>query len=174
MDKCLVTEEGVTLLGAPLGSHRFEFHQIQKKVDKIKAITDLLPLLEDSQTEFVLLRSCLSLPKISFLMRAVDTCSHTALLQEFDQVTREALIRILGAPVSDRVWQQSKLPVSMGGLGLRAAEDHASAALLPLFSLLSCESKILWEEDRWLMVKRVPSLKSCCELCAWLKVNKKS
>ena len=58
----------------------------------------------------------------------MDTTPHTALLQEFDQVTREALIRILGAPVGDRVWQQGKIPVSMGGLGLRAAEDHAPAA----------------------------------------------
>ena len=130
----------MTLLGAPLGSHRFEFHQIQKKVDKIKAITDLLPLLEDSQTEFVLLRSCLSLPKISFLLRAVDTSPHTALLQEFDQVTREALIRILGAPVSDRVWQQGKIPVSMGGLGLRAAEDHAPAAYAA--SVLSAQLRV--------------------------------
>ena len=36
MDKCLVTEEGVTLLGAPLGSHAFESQRIQKKVDKIR------------------------------------------------------------------------------------------------------------------------------------------
>ena len=109
-------------------------------MDKIRDITNLLPLLEDSHTEFVLLRSCLSLPKISFLLRAVDTCSHTALLQEFDQVTRKALIRILGAPVSDRVWQQSKLPVSMGGLGLRAAEDHASAAYAA--SVLSAQLRV--------------------------------
>ena len=135
-----VTEEGVTLLGAPLGSHGFVSQQIQKKVDKIKAITDLLPLLEDSQTEFVLLRSCLSLPKISFLLRAVDTSPHIALLQEFDQVTREALIRILGAPVGDRVWQQGKIPVSMGGLGLRAAEDHAPAAYAA--SVLSAQLRV--------------------------------
>ena len=92
--------------------------EFRRKLTRLEGITDLLPLLEDSHTEFVLLRSCLSLPKISFLLRAVDTSSHTALLQEFDQVTREALIRILGAPVFDRTWQQSKLPVSMGGLGL--------------------------------------------------------
>ena len=36
--------------------------------------------------------------------------------------------KILGAPVDDRTWQQAKLPVSMGGLGLRAAEDHGPVA----------------------------------------------
>ena len=49
-------------------------------------------------------------------------------LKEFDSITREGLTRILGTPLSDRTWQQAKLPVSMGGMGLRAAEDHAPAA----------------------------------------------
>ena len=97
-----VKEEGVILLGAPLGSVEFEAEHIKRKVEKIKETTALLPLLEDPHTEFALLRSCLALPKISFLLRAVDTSGHAALLQEFDQVTREALIRILGAPVDGR------------------------------------------------------------------------
>ena len=62
-----VKEEGVILLGAPLGRIEFEKEQIQRKVEKIQHTTALLPLLEDAHTEFVLLRSCLSLPKISFL-----------------------------------------------------------------------------------------------------------
>lgn len=50
------------------------------------------------------------------------------LLQEFDSITREALSRILGGPASDEAWSQAKLPISMGGIGLRSAEDHAAAA----------------------------------------------
>ena len=73
-------EEGVVLLGAPIGSKKFEAEQIMKKVNKIRDITTLLPLLEDPQTEFVLLRICLALPKISFLLPGVDTSSHTAIL----------------------------------------------------------------------------------------------
>ena len=38
------------------------------------------------------------------------------------------LLRILGLPVGDFTWHQAKLPVSMGGLGLRTAENHAPAA----------------------------------------------
>ena len=114
-----VNEEGMVLLGATIGSKDFEAEQIMKKVNKIRDITTRLPLLEDPHTVFVLLRSCLALPKIFFLLRGVDTSSHTAILHEFDQVTREALIRILGAPVGERAWRQAKLPVSMGGLGLR-------------------------------------------------------
>ena len=122
-----VKEDGVILLGAPLGSPAFVAKAIREKVQKVRDITGLLPQLEDPHTEFVLLRSCLSLPKLSFLLRVVDTSVHRHLLQEFDQVTREGLIRILGTPLNDRAWQQSKLPVSMGGLGLRGAEDHGPA-----------------------------------------------
>ena len=130
----------VVLLGAPLGKAEFEAEQIARKVEKIKDITASLPLLEDPHTEFVLLRSCLALPKMSFLLRAVDTTRHAPLLQDFDRVTREALIRILGAPVDDRTWQQGKLPVSMGGLGLRAAQDHAPAAHAA--SVLSAQMRV--------------------------------
>ena len=48
----LVKEEGVVLLGLPLGSAEFEAKHIRLKVDKIKDTTALLPLLEDPHTEF--------------------------------------------------------------------------------------------------------------------------
>ena len=50
------------------------------------------------------------------------------LLETFDSITRGALSRILGTAVSDQQWLQAKLPVAMGGLGLRAAADHAPVA----------------------------------------------
>ena len=53
-----------------------------------------------------------------------------------DQVTHEALTRILGTPVDDRSWHQAK-PVSMGGLGLRGVENHGSATYAA--SLLSSQ-----------------------------------
>ena len=53
---------------------------------------------------------------------------HVDLLKNFDAITRGALCRILGSAISDFQWLQAKLPVPMGGLGLRAAEDHAAVA----------------------------------------------
>ena len=53
-----------------------------------------------------------------------------------DQVTHEALTRILGTPVDDRSWHQAK-PVSIGGLGLRGVENHGSATYAA--SLLSSQ-----------------------------------
>ena len=135
-----ITDEGVVLLGAPLGSAAFVEGEVKKKVSKVEEVTEMLPLIEDSHTEYALLRSCLSLPKLSFLLRAVDTSDYAQHLQTFDRITREALTRILGTPIGDRSWLQAKLPVSMGGLGLRAAEDQAPAAYAA--SVLSCKTLV--------------------------------
>ena len=124
---------GITLLGAPLGHDAFVAEALQGKVDKVAAITSLLPDIKDPHIEFCLLRSCLALPKIMFILRTVDTSGHQPILAEFDRLVREALIRILGCPLGDMAWDQAKLPVSMTGLGLRAAIDHSAAAFATSF-----------------------------------------
>ena len=68
-----------------------------------------------------------------------DPTSLQLLWQEFDQITWEALSSILGTPVSEVMWLQAKLPVSLVGLGVRAAEDHSSAAYCTSF--LSSQSE---------------------------------
>ena len=123
-----VRKAGVMVLGAPVGSNQFVRDALERRVRKIQEITAHLPLLKDPHTEFTLLRSCLSLPKVMFSLRTVDTTVHQSVLQDFDDVTRGGLDRILGVPVTALQWAQAKLPVGMGGLGLRAAEDHAPAA----------------------------------------------
>ena len=119
-----MNEAGVTLLGAPIGSQDFVRGELKSKVEKIRKIVELLPSIQDPHTQFVLLRSCLSLPKLSFILRTTDTSPFNDILQEFDRLVRGALSNILGAALTDLQWRQASLPVSMGGLGLRGAEEH--------------------------------------------------
>ena len=91
-------------------------------------MTSLLPGLKKPHIEYCLLRSCLSLPKIAYSLRTVDTTDCKDILQEFDLLIQEALIRIIGAPVSARQWLQARLPTGQGGLGLRGAEETAAAS----------------------------------------------
>ena len=67
----LVKEEGIVLLGSPIGSRDFERQIIQKRIDKVSEISDRLPLMQDAQSEYVLLRSCLSIPKTSMKERGL-------------------------------------------------------------------------------------------------------
>ena len=133
----LVIEDGIVLLGSPIGSIEFEKQAINKRIDKVREISEMLPRMKDAQSEYVLLRSCLSIPKIMFTLRTTNPFHHQDLWQRFDNITRETISMILGVPVNDGQWLQAQLPVSKGGLGLRASMDHAPAAYIS--SLLSSQ-----------------------------------
>ena len=114
--------DGIVVLGAPVGYCGFVKEKLEGRVEKVRGVVELLPLLKDPHTEFVLLRSCLSLPQIMFMLRAVNTLDHQEQLAEFDSIIRGAL------SLSDEQWAQASLPAAMGGLGLRSALDHAPTA----------------------------------------------
>ena len=90
---------------------------------------------------FSTFRQCLtfnrSLPKFSFVLRSTNTTDLSHLLRDFDGITRDGLARILGTILDDKAWTQAKLPVSLGGMGLRCAEDHAPVAYAS--SVLACQ-----------------------------------
>ena len=69
-------QEGVKLLGAPIGSQAFQKVAMEEKVYKLENLMDKLSLLEDPHTEYAMLKSCFALPKLSFLMRTVDPRQH--------------------------------------------------------------------------------------------------
>ena len=125
-----VTRQGFSLLGCPIGPPTFCEDVFLRRVSKIKASLDSLHDLEDSQIETSLLRSCLALPKVSYVLRA---CPPTHLLhaaEELDYSMRKTLEAIIGAPLTDWSWLKASLPSSLGGLNLRSAVLHAPAAFI--------------------------------------------
>ena len=56
-----VREDGFVHLGAPVGSGNFTHAAVKQRVEKVGALLEKLPDLEDPYSEFVLLRSCFSL-----------------------------------------------------------------------------------------------------------------
>ena len=125
-----IQEPGIILLGSPIGGHDFEQKFITNKIKTIRELTQLLPLIKDPHSEFVLLRSCFSLPKIVFLLRSTDPTLHQNLWATFDGLIRDTLIHILGSAIQDKQWAQAQLPVAMGGLGLRGAVNHSAGAFI--------------------------------------------
>ena len=105
---------GIILLGSPLGSHNFVQEKISEKIEKIHELTQMLPYIKDPHSEFVLLRSCFSLPKVVFLMRSTDPTQHQDLWATFDDLIRDTLNNILGSSINDQQWAQAQLPVAMG------------------------------------------------------------
>jgi hypothetical protein len=120
---------GFELLGAPVGEGHFPTAVIEKRIAKIHdLVISKLPTLQDSQSEYVLLRSCIGLPKFAFSLRTCDPIHHAASFRSFDGIIRDSLGIILGKTMDDHQWTQATLPVSMGGLGIRSAVAHAAAS----------------------------------------------
>ena len=121
-----VCRDGFTLLGSP----DLCISVVRKQLAKTQSVLDRLSDIEDSQTEYSILRSCLSLPKI---VSALRTCSPTMLhsvLGEFDDLIFNYLSRLVGGFPSSWSWSKTTLPIDMGGLGLRSARHHAPSAFI--------------------------------------------
>ena len=110
-----IEEPGIILLGSPVGNQQFVRNVLEQKIQKIQELTQMLPNIKDPHSEFVLLRSCFSLPKIVFLLRSTDPTHHQDLWATFDGLIRDTLTQILGSAVNDKQWAQAQLPVAMGG-----------------------------------------------------------
>ena len=69
-----VRAAGFTHLGAAVGQDEFVEGEVMRRIEKVKLLLGKLSTLENSHSEFVLLRSCFSLPKVSYVLR---TCPPT-------------------------------------------------------------------------------------------------
>ena len=61
----------------------------------------------------------------------IQTCPTPESLTEwerFDGAVRCAMNDLLATSLTDTAWKQAELPVAVGGLGMRSAAKHASAA----------------------------------------------
>ncbi|KAI5642071.1 hypothetical protein NE865_05763 [Phthorimaea operculella] len=78
----------------------------------------------------ILLRSCLSLPKLTYTIRTCPTWMFPQDTTAIDEVIKTSLEEVLNISLSDREWQQASLPVRHGGLGVRRVQDTGPAAFL--------------------------------------------
>ena len=122
------TRHGFSLLGCPVGPPDYCEEVFQARLEKLKASLDVLLDMGDSQLETTLLRSCLALPKVAFVLRACPPSHVSRTAKDFDIVIRQSLERIVGGPLSDWSWLKASLPSSRGRL--RSASLHAPAAFL--------------------------------------------
>ena len=122
-----ICRDGFNLLGCPIA---FCEASLLKRVNKIKDIVGNLRDLGDAQCEATLLRSCLALPKVSYALRCCPPSYIKSACQQFDNSMIDALSDLSGSPLSDWAQLKASLPSSLGGLNIRRACLHASAAYI--------------------------------------------
>ena len=89
-----------------------------------------VPGLEDAQIALKILSQCLGSCRVMYTMRTTRPAWIRDALQEGDLAMRETLESVIGLPFSNEQWMQATLSLNQGGLGLRSAALHASAAYL--------------------------------------------
>ena len=136
-----VTSSGMVILGSPVGNLKFDVEHFDPIFDHLKRSIKKLPALEDTQIAFKILQNCLSTSLINYFMRSTPVDSTNKLCKEFDELTIKIFGNLIGAHLTHDQIRQAQLPIKLGGLGLRAAAQHSSAAFTS--SLNQAENTIM-------------------------------
>ena len=117
-----------TLLGAPLSKDGLAT-AIRERCEDLERLVSRLELIESHQA-FALLKNCLAIPKLQYILRASPAYKQVADLAGFDKTVVAALRTVTNVHFEGSPLTQSVLPVSLGGLGVRMASDIALPAFL--------------------------------------------
>ncbi|XP_029657541.1 uncharacterized protein LOC115231724 [Octopus sinensis] len=118
----------VYFLGCPFGESEVQNHLRAKSVE-MSRFTERLSLL-DSHTAFFLLKNCIHVPKLLYLLRCSPCFIQDEILHSIDDTLRLCAEWILNVRFDNDGWTQCKLPLNSGGAGLRSALDLALPAFL--------------------------------------------
>jgi hypothetical protein len=124
----IVGEEELELLGSPLLVNSMELFT-RKKFDKMFVLINRLSSLQTHYAYFIL-KNCLAIPKLVYLLRCTPLWKFPELLHEMDMAMKSALEKILNSELNITQWLQSSLPVNFGGLGIRSFLEISLPAYL--------------------------------------------
>ena len=93
-----VCNDGVKLLGAPIGTKVFTTEFVGKKLKVLRDVCELLREVDNAQVELGLFRGCLSFNKINHLLRTCPPDLLEEALDQFDEHFHYILATILRVP----------------------------------------------------------------------------
>ena len=119
------------VLGVPIGSASFVNGTIEKVVDKWEASALAIRHVPDVLCRLELLLRCLSVCRVTHLLRArFQTGADASWQVRFDNRLRTELTRIVGSQLSEKNWRLAQLSVGNGGPGLHTIKLTKSAAFI--------------------------------------------
>ena len=123
-------QQGLVVLGAPIGSEAYVQRQLRLKRDEHDRLLQRIPAVEDLQAAWLLLRHC-ACPRANYLLRALPPASTAEYASAHDEAVAYCLATLLGladAPLPPMQQRAARLPLRFGGLGLREAIADRHAA----------------------------------------------
>ena len=122
------TSQGITVLGAPIGSGAFVQNQLRQANQQHQHLLDRIPHLEDLQASWLLLLFCAS-PRCTYLLRMCPPHITAEFANNHDFAVAACLRRLLAVDeLPATALATAHLPLSHGGLGLTCAATLANPA----------------------------------------------
>ena len=119
-------EQGLTVLGAPVGTTEYKQHQLQLLRTEHDKLLQQLPHLQDLQASWLLLLYCAS-PRCIYQLRMLPPDITAQFSQNHDAAVATCLSELLDAgPIPATSLAIAHLPLSQGGLGLTSASVTAN------------------------------------------------
>ena len=126
----VLADGGITVLGVPVGSEDSIRHYLEQRREDLVCMLSRLKLLDSALAKFLLLRACLGVCRIIFLLRSVEFRLGTELAVKTQVMVRQALADILGKEMDDTQFGLACARVHKGGLGLQdPVASHGPAFL---------------------------------------------
>ena len=117
-----------TLLGAPLSSAEALSSTLDNCTSNLGGALDKLQPIA-RQDALLILRCPLGSLRLIHILRSTPCHGHQ-LLENYDELLRAGIERILNVSLTDEQWTLASLPIRMGGLGIRRASSLALSAFL--------------------------------------------
>jgi hypothetical protein len=124
----LVDKANLTLLGAPIYPEGIEA-VLESKMENLELMASRLGKI-DRHSALYLLKNCFAMPKLTYFLRSSPCFLKPTILERYDTIIKDALVKILNIQLPEEAWSQATLPVAKGGLGLRPATEVAIAGYL--------------------------------------------
>ena len=121
------SEQGVKVLGTPLGHPEYVRAFLQKSTRTHRQLLERIPAIPDLQGAWLVLLFCAG-SRANYLLKAVPPECAEDFAVEHDDSMRRCLCKLLGCDAPDTSWDVAGLPLSIGGFGLRSARRVSPAA----------------------------------------------
>lgn len=128
----LVDKSQWRLLGAPLTDEALS-SCLEEKSQSLSLLCSRLQSIP-SHAAFYILKNCLAIPKLTYLLRCSPCWRCEEGLLNIDNIIRKSLENITNNSFNEVNWLQATLPVPKGGLGIRASSSLSLPCFLSSFS----------------------------------------
>lgn len=123
-----IDKKSLRLLGAPILEESFSAY-IEDQQAKFESSTVRLLMLH-SHVAFHIIKYCLFVPQLTYVLRCCPFWKHENLLVNLDTSIKNILSQILNCSISENSWTQASLPIRMGGIGIRKISSISLPAFL--------------------------------------------